>query len=204
MRTVCEIKKLAGGRYQVLLDDESSFPLYAKELAVYGIEENAEVSDQLYETIMQEVLSKRAKLKAMHLLETMDRTEQQLRTKLAALSYPEQIVEEAVAYVKKFRYVDDLRYAVNYIESRSTHKSMRQIEQELYGKGISGEILAEAREQAEKPDEESQIRAWIDRKHFDPGSADRKETERMYRFLLRKGYSHSSILHAMRADVLYE
>lgn len=195
---VCEINKLAGGRYQVVLDDGSSFPLYAKELAVYGIEENAEVSEQLYETIQQEVLIRRARLKAMHLLETQDRTEYQLRSKLAALSYPEQIIEDALAYVKKFHYVDDLRFAVNYMETRGSQKSMRQMEQDLLQKGISKSILQEAKEQIELPDEEQQIRAWLIKKRFYAECADQKETEKMYRFLLRKGYSYSSIMGVLR------
>lgn len=198
MRIVCEINKLAGGRYQVVLDDGSSFPLYAKELAVYGIEEEAEVSEQLYETILQEVLIRRARLKAMHLLETQDRTEYQLRSRLAVLSYPEQIIEDALAYVKKFHYVDDLRFAVNYMETRGSQKSMRQMEQDLIQKGISKSILQEAKEQIEMPDEEQQIRAWLIKKHFDTEHADQKETEKMYRFLLRKGYSYSSIMGVLR------
>lgn len=200
MRQVCEIKKLAGGRYQVLLDDGTAFPLYAKELAVYGIEEEAELSDSMYERILEDVLRKRVRLKAMHLLETQDRTEHQLRTKLAALSYPEELITDAVAYVKKFHYIDDLRYAVHYIESRGMQKSMRQIEQELLQKGVSKELIQEAKEQAELPEETQQIYAWLQKKHYDPKHAEKKETEKMYRFLLGKGYSYSTITHILRTE----
>lgn len=199
MRTVCEINKLAGGRYQVILDDSSSFPLYAKELAIYGIEEGFELTDALYHTILQDVLIRRARLKTMHLLETQDRTEYQLRTKLAQLSYPEELIDDALEYVKKFHYVDDLRYAVNYMETRKEQKSMRQMEQDLLQKGIAKEILREAKEQIETPDEEQQIRMWIEKKHFDQETADQKETEKMFRFLLRKGYGYSLI-----ADVIHQ
>lgn len=200
MRQICEIRKLTGGRYQVVLADGSFFPLYAKELTLYGIKEASELSDQQYETILQEVLIKRVRLKAMHLLETQDRTEFQLRTKLSALAYPEELIEDAVSYVRKFHYLDDLRFAVHYIETRSSQKSMRQLEQELQQKGVARELLQLAKEQAEFPDEEQQVYTWLQKKRFDAKCADKKEIERMYRFLLGKGYSYSTIAHVLRKE----
>ena len=73
---------------------------------------------------------RRAKLRALHLLTAMDRTEAQLREKLQA-SYNEEVVEAAVEYVKSFGYLDDERYVKVYIESKSRTKSRKQIEQEL-------------------------------------------------------------------------
>ena len=204
MRQVEELKKLAGGRYLVSLDDGSSFPLYGKELEEFRIHEDERLADSDYEKIMTEVLPKRAKLCAMHILEKMDKTEYQLRQKLAALFYPENMIDEAIDYVKKYHYVDDLRYAVSYMEYRRENKSIRQMEQELYQKGISKETLQEALSQIEAPDEERQIALWLQKKHYDQTEADHKETQKMYNFLLRKGYTASSIQRVMRMQDLYE
>lgn len=204
MRQVCELKKLAGGRYLVSLDDGSSFPLYGKELDEYQIREEEELSDSDYDKIMAEVLPKRAKLCVMHLLEKMDKTEHQLRQKLAALFYPEDILEEAISYVKKYHYVDDVRYAASYMEYRRENKSVRQMEQELFQKGISKAVFLEALEQIDAPDEEKQIRIWLQKKQYQPENCDRKETNRIYNFLLRKGYSPSSIQRVMRLQDWYE
>lgn len=204
MRQIVEIKKLTGGRYLVTLDDGICFPLYNKELDEFQIEEDGVLEDWAFREIMEELLPKRAKLNAMHQLEKMDRTEYQLRTKLSALNYPEQIVAEAVSYVKKFRYVDDVRYAVNYLEYRKESKSMRQLEQELYQKGISKETFRMALEEIETPDEEEQIRQLLRKKKYQPGETDRKETGKIFNFLLRKGYRMSAIQHAMHTDSLYD
>lgn len=204
MRQVEEIRKLAGGRYLVTLEDGMSFPMYGRELDEYQIHEEEELSDSDFEMIMTEVLPKRAKLCAMHLLEKMDRTEHQLRQKLAALFYPEQMINAALDYVKQYRYVDDVRYAVSYMEYRRENKSVRQMEQELYQKGISRDVFQEALEQIEQPDEERQILDWLQKKHYDPRTADHKETNRVYGFLLRKGYQASAIQRMMRMQDLYE
>ena len=40
-------------------------------------------------------------------------------------------MEDAISYVKQYHYLDDRRYAVNYLNSRGRVKSRRQVEQEL-------------------------------------------------------------------------
>ena len=204
MRQISEIRKLTRGRYLVVLDDGICFPLYEKELHEYNIHEEEYLMESVFQEIMEEVLPKRAKLRAMHLLEKMDRTEYQLRMKLQEMSYPEEIVTEAIAYVKKYRYVDDLRYAISYMEYRRESKSLRQLEQELYQKGISKEIFQEAAEQLEEPNEEQQILQLLQKKHYQPGVTEQKEKDRIFRFLLRRGYNISAVRHAMQEDSLYE
>ena len=49
------------------------------------------------------MLIKRARMRAMKLLEMSDRSEEALRKKLADGGYPEEIVENALSYVKVFR-----------------------------------------------------------------------------------------------------
>lgn len=198
MRQICEIRKLTGGRYLVVLEDDFQFPLYGKELDHYGIREEGMLRDDAETEILQELLPKRAKLCAMHFLQNSDRTEQQLRRKLGMLFYPEEIINLAVTYVKQYHYIDDVRYAANYMEYRSDSKSMRQMEQELYQKGISKEDIEAAKQQIDCPDEAVQIRNWLKKKGYSSEQADRRETERIYRFLARRGYSITAIQREIR------
>lgn len=193
MSFVERIEALSGGRCLVRLEDGRSFPLYKKELEQFGICEGEALAPEREAEIFGELLPRRAKLCAMNYLQRMDRTEYQLRRKLDELSYPEEIAGQAVAYVKSYHYIDDVRYAVNYIECRKESKSVRLMEQELYQKGVSQEDVQEAIRQVDAPDEEQQIRDWLEKKHYSGEQAERSETERMIRFLLRKGYQLSSI-----------
>ncbi len=194
---VDKVEELSGGRCLVSLEDGRSFPLYRKELEQFAIREGEALAPGYEAEILGELLPRRAKLCAMKYLQRMDRTEQQLRRKLSELSYPEEIAEQAVAYVKGYHYIDDVRYAVNYIEYKKENKSMRLLEQELYRKGVSQEDFQEALRQIETPDEEQQIRDWLEKKRYSGEQADRGETERMIRFLLRRGYQLSSIRRVM-------
>lgn len=204
MNCVDRIEALSGGRYLVCLEDGRCFPLYRKELDEYGIREGETLAPECETRIFQELLPKRAKLCAMNYLQHMDRTEQQLRKKLRGLFYPEEIIDQAVAYVKSYRYIDDVRYAAHYIECQRENRSLCRIEQDLYQKGISREDVQEALSQSETPDEERQIRAWLEKKHYSGEQAERSETEKMIRFLLRRGYRLSSIQRILRADAFIE
>ena len=141
---------------------------------------------------------KRARHRALHILERSDRTEQELRTKLLQ-NYKPEAVEDAVAYVKQYHYLDDMRYAVNYLNSRGRVKSRRQVEQELlYKKGIARETLEAAIQEAEPQDEREQIRLWIEKKQICPETASKEELRRFYLFLMRRGFRSEDILSEFR------
>ena len=141
---------------------------------------------------------KRARHRALHILERSDRTEQELRTKLLQ-NYKPEAVEDAVAYVKQYHYLDDMRYAVNYLNSRGRIKSRRQVEQELlYKKGIARETLEAAIQEAEPQDEREQIRLWMEKKQICPETASKEELRRFYLFLMRRGFRSEDILSEFR------
>ncbi|MCI8597884.1 MAG: regulatory protein RecX [Lachnospiraceae bacterium] len=137
---------------------------------------------------------KRAKHRALYLLERCDRTEQELRTKLSR-NYEPEIVEEAIRYVKQYDYINDKRYALNYLKSRGQVKSRRQVEQELlYKKGISRDILEEASQEAQPQDERLLIRRWMEKKKICPQVATQEELRKFYLFLMRRGFQSEDIL----------
>jgi regulatory protein len=138
------------------------------------------------EEIKDEV--RRAKLRALHLLTAMDRTEAKLREKLQA-SYCGEAVEEAVAYVKSYGYLDDERYVKVYIESKSRTKSRKQIEQELiFKKGVSKEAVEKGFEQAEMADVVEVIQKYMQKKKIDPQNCDYEQKQKFFAYMMRKGF----------------
>ena len=108
--------------------------------------------------------ARRAKLRALHLLTAMDRTEAKLREKLQA-SYCEEAVETAINYVKTYGYLDDERYVRVYIESKSRTKSRKQIEQELiFNKGVSKEAVERGFAHAQMTDITEVIQKYMQKK----------------------------------------
>ena len=112
---VTALEELSASRSKVYIDGELAFVLYKGELRSYHLSVGEEIAQKDYNEIMEEVLPKRAKLRAMNLLTKREYTEKQLRDKLRAGFYPQRIIEEALAYVAGFHYTDDLRYACDYL-----------------------------------------------------------------------------------------
>jgi regulatory protein len=138
----------------------------------------------------------KARAKAMRLLENMPRTERQLFDKLKAAQFSEEAIADAMAYVKSFGYVNDLRYAEQYLLSRMKSKSRQQLFIALAGKGIdrhTAQIAWDEVTELEEPDERAMIREGILKK-AEPGSEiDEKELRRLYGYFGRRGFRTSDV-----------
>ena len=193
---IAQIDTLNKGRIRIWLEEGFSFTVYKKEIRHLELEVGTVVTVQQYQEMIDTVLIPRAKKRALYLIEKKDRTEMELREKLNQNEYPQEVIEAAVNYVKRFHYIDDLRYACNYIRYRSETKSIRQIVMELYKKGISKDCVERAFELEEQDDEDesSKIKKWLDKKKYVAGEADVKQKQKIYQFLLRKGFKSQDIL----------
>ena len=141
-----------------------------------------------------------ARRKALLLLEHMDRTEKGLSDRLRQAGFCAEAVEDAVAYVSSFGYVDDGRYAENYIAYRIQSKSRRKILQELLQKGVDKETAQTAWEQVSEytqPDEQKILKEAVLKK-CQPGTVlDEKGMRRLQGFPLRRGFGYSDISHVL-------
>ena len=197
---ITEILPVTKQKYRVVTDEQLAFILYKGELSHYHLQAGRELTEQEFRTIQEEVLIKRAKLRAMHLLTARDYTELQLRNKLEQGEYTQEAVETAIEYVRSWHYLDDQRYMEQYLSGFSGNKSRRQREQELQQKGISKEMIAAFRQKqediGEKQDETEMILGLLRKRCRDPRSADEKEKRRHYAYLMRKGFDSGDIRRA--------
>lgn len=203
MIIVKEIEAVGKGRYRVKFDTGVTCLLYRKEMSSFSIEKGKKITAQQYQELLEEVVGKRAKKRALHLLEQMDRTEKQLRDKLLANEYPQSCIDGAIAYVKGFHYLDDSRYASNYVRFSQEKMSRVQMKQKLMQKGIASSVIADAIEEEYVADETEQIMALLRKRKFVPEKADEKEFQRTYQYVMRRGFKSSDILKAMKMDAVY-
>ena len=199
--TVTSVVELDKKRCKIYLDGEFSFVLYKGELRDYNIMVGQEISDANYQEIIDVILPKRCKLRAMNLLQKKDYTEKQLRDKLSEGLYPGDIIDDAIHYVKAYHYLDDERYARDYITYHMSIRSRNRIIQDLTGKGISKDIFMPIVEELyveEDADVElDQIRKLLVKKHYDPETTEFKDKQKIMAFLLRKGFQMPDIRRAM-------
>lgn len=88
----------------------------------------------------------KGKKKAMALLSHKDRTKWELTDKMKQAGFDEEVIEDAIAYVESFHYVDDLRYAIRYAEIYSDSRSIKRIRQDLEKRHVPEEYIETALE----------------------------------------------------------
>lgn len=190
------VKKQGKYKYEIKSDTGIVFYAYISDIRRYPFKEGEDFPDNLYENFIKERLIPRARKKALDLLTHTDLSEAVLRQKLKDRFILEKIVEDSVAYVKSFNYINDKRYTENYIY-KNKNKSIKQIKSELRLKGISDEIIADIPEDEER--EKSVLSALIKKKIKNIENLDEIKLRKLYAHFYRKGFNPgliSSMLHS--------
>ena len=183
---VTSIEQHTKTKVKVCLDNRTDFQLYKREIDKYGINEGEELSN--YDEILNEVLIPRAKKRAMHLLEKMDRTKADIRSKLRRNGYPDEAINAAIEYIESYNYLNDERYAYMYVRNYCNSRSRNRIMQDLYRKGVDKDTINDAIESEYTVDEEELINMYIIKRGYDADNASMKDRDKMFRFLISKGF----------------
>lgn len=202
---VTAIKDISSKRRLVVINYEPAFALYNSELRRYHIKENQTISPADYHEIVEELLTKRATVRAMSLLKSKDYAEAELVSKLKTGHYPDVAIEHAITYVKNYGYIDDRRYVDNYIQFKASQKSKRQIVQFLSNKGIDRHMIEQACEefydQDTNPELDLLIRQ-IEKKRIDPDNFSYEEKQKLLNSFYRKGFQIDLVKKAL--DIVLE
>jgi regulatory protein len=201
---VTDITEFDKKRSKVYIDGEFAFILYKGELRDYSIKVGGEISNIAYNEIVEELLPKRATKRAMNLLQKKDYTEKKLRDKLAEGLYSDDCIDAAIEYVKSYKYLDDDRFARDYIIYHLENKSKNRIVQDLSNKGIDkeailrifDEVYSDYDSEEVENAEYQQIEKLLEKKHYS-SDMDFKEKQKIMAFLLRRGYNMDSIRKCM-------
>ena len=143
----------------------------------------------------------RAAQKVLVLLADMDRTEAELKKRLARYGFSDEAVSAVVEDAGKKGYIDDERYACRYIEIMRKKRSLRRIEYDLEQKGVSTEIIDRCLSEA-GDDEKPLIRKLLLKKLPSEEVPDFQEKNRLIASLSRKGFRVSDIVSVL--DTLIE
>ncbi len=141
---ITQIEHTDNGRYRIYVNGECQFSLYGKELKKYSLEEGQRVSEDLVGSILSDIILPRCKKRALHMLERRDYTKASIMQKLQSAEYPVHIIESVIEYLQEYHYLDDIRYARRYIDSRHDSFSRFDITRVLKHKGIHEDDIEEA------------------------------------------------------------
>ena len=138
---VTDIKKAGKNKVNIYINNKVEFQLSFQDLKHYKIVQGQEISKDTYLSIKEEILLPMAKKKALNILKYMDRSEFELRKKLQASFFPNDIIDNVIEILFRYKYLDDERYARSYIRYRKESKSWFYIKNKLKAKGIKKDIM---------------------------------------------------------------
>lgn len=195
---ITRMEVLNKSKVTIYLDGEYAFFLSPKEVHQLDITEGQELSEALYDSILEKMILPKAKLKALSILKFADRTETELRNKLTDAGFIQTVVDKAVQYVAGYGYLNDLRLATAYVRTRKHVKSKLLIKMDLMQKGVDTRVIEQAFmeeydiDEQEDPELEA-IRKAISKKVKSSEAMDYDSKQKLIASLYRKGFDISKI-----------
>jgi regulatory protein len=155
MPVISEIsKQKKGNRYNIFLDGEFAVGVSQDTLAEFGLYKGKDFTSIKLEEVIKFDFFQRILAKALRLVAASPKTVKTLRFKLdsevknKSEDYSieidaKAIVEEVLVKLQDLGYVDDLRFATEFVNSRlsSRPRSKELIKSELYSKGVDKETI---------------------------------------------------------------
>ncbi|MBR1866324.1 MAG: regulatory protein RecX [Lachnospiraceae bacterium] len=184
-------------RYRVFTEDTFLFALYDGELKQYHIAEHTELADEMIQWIRSEVVYKRAKERALYLLESRPYTVVMMRRKLQDSEYPSDVIDDVILFLEQYHYLDDVEYIRMYVETYAKRKSRKQLNYDLVAKGVARDSIQDYFASTEYSEEESlqrQFQRYTRGRDMENPQVRRK----VFCYLYSKGYSASLIEDALR------
>lgn len=141
--------------------------------------------------------------KALELLAKRDHSRGELRKKLILRGFAEQAQEEVLARLAAQGLINDTKFAADWVASalRSGRGFGAKLVADLQQKGVTRETAVQAVTAAAAVNPAEKVLAEIVQKRFaafDNETATQKEKNRVYGYLLRRGFSLSTILGYFR------
>ncbi|MBE5938996.1 MAG: regulatory protein RecX [Lachnospiraceae bacterium] len=196
---VVEVKKIDKKKSKIIFDDGTVFALYNGEIFKYRITEGTVLDSEEYNAI-KIILRKRARERCLYLLKDSDKTVKQIKDKLKLGYYPDDIINETIVFLVKYNYLNDERYCKNYIKSKLSMKSLKQIKEGLYAKGISSELIKDVLEDDADEFEfnnEELIRKLLIKRKFDRENDDYAYKGKVLAYVVSKGFDYSEVISVM-------
>ncbi len=180
---------------KVFFDEGFALAFYKGEIAKFHLEEGCQVEEAQYQEMLA-VLCRRARERALYLLKSCDRTEQEISRKLKEGLYPQETIEQTLAFLREYGFVDDRSYGSRYLDTYKESRSRKRIRYDLQRKGLSRELIEELF--AKQPvAEEEQIHRYLEKKGYLGRELTFDERKKAAASLIRKGFSYEAVYDAL-------
>ncbi len=198
--TKIEKQKNNNKRYSIFIDNEFAFGIDEIDLLYYKLKENEPLDNEKYEYILNKLLLKRAKDKALKYLGYKMRSKNQVIKKLQEYEFPPNVINKVIRVLEKYNYINDEDFAKAFIKDKLNLKGhgVFKISYDLKMLGVDEEIFKKYLYNEEFINEEKKAKDLLLKKLGNKNieDLDYKEKQKIYAYLARRGFSYDSIKKA--------
>ena len=205
--TKIEVGKRNKERVNIYIDEEYAFSISAE--LIY--KENIKVKDKIDVDSLKKLADEDNYIKCKNTaLKTIERTyksEKELVQKLALKGYDDHIINRTINFMKEYNLLNDNNYASMYVKDKSRNIGKKKIKYSLLQKGIDEEIIESELEKINNDEVKAIVYEMALKKYkvFSKRENDNyKLTQKLYRFLMGKGYDYDLIKDVVKSIVKSE
>lgn len=200
---ITKIEAIRNNKYRIYGDDSFLFALYGNELKKYTITQGAYIDDAIVQEICEGVIYKRARERALYLIEKRMFTVEKLKSKLRQNDYTEEIIDKVVCFLEKYGYLNDKEYVHAYIEAYRSRSSRKQIRFALLQQGVDKHLIDDCMDDC-MDDMEFQDDTILNKQFqkYTKGKdlSDAKVRQKVFRYFYSKGFSSDLIEQLLRQN----
>lgn len=181
-------------RTSVFIDGEFAFGVHVDLAVREGLYVGQQLSESDLNTLLCSEKILRGRSAALGYLSYAPRTEHQVRQRLTGKGFTKDELDDIIADLHEFGYIDDRRYAVEYAEARFRSKGYGpgRIRRELVEDGVSCDYVTEAVAAAASADMYSMSAKKIAEKFRDRVEGTLPERKKkLAGYLIRRGYGYT-------------
>ncbi len=190
---ISRLEEISKNKIKVYIDEVFAFVLYPQDMKQYHIVLGEQITEDAFEVIYNETVFRRAKQKAMNLLMRCDQSECMIRQKLAQSYYSQKAIDDTIAFLYSYHYLDDKRFCEHFILLHSETMSRLDMKQKLLQKGVDSVLIAACMEDA-NIDDQIVLLHLVKKRVGGKQQFSRKEWEKNVAYFMRKGFAYGEIL----------
>ncbi len=193
------VEKYNNKQYLVEFESNEKIFLDYETIFLNNIRPGNELSLSDIENILKDDDYIRCKRYAFNLVSKFSKTKKEIQDKLASKGYDSFNIKKVIDLLIEYDLINDNKYAASYIKSKLLKESKNKISYELSLKGISKDIIESIFYDLQTEDEtilEDSLMKIAEKKYKELLSKERddfKIREKLYSFLLRKGFKWDEI-----------
>ena len=189
-------------RYNIYLDGEFAFGLYDTSLLEFQISSGDELDEKKLEEIRTFDEFLYGKRVAYNYLAYKPRTEKEVRSKLRFKKISENSTNRVIEDLQRLKFLDDSKYAKNYVEMKSQQKGMgrNMLFMKMMQKGLKKESIEETLKENFSTENEISSGVNLLRKYAKKNHLNTKDELRnkAFKYMFSRGYGFDVIETIMK------